>query len=262
MLAMRFYLRDLYAAYTDYVHAPEVTGGDTNYVALLRLALEWCGEREQRRTVTFVSFSYDLILERAMTAYWGFNPFDLSAYLSHPRAHLLKPHGSVGWHWGFGSSLGMTAGSVLNDGNRAIQRALIEDVDTSHPIGYGGPTGATSARDLVPALALPVDSKTEFIWPREQGEALDSLKATVTRLLTVGWRGLEPHFLPLLRPLVKGYGKVLVVAGGDEGDDEAVHIQARLHEVLEHVQAEGWRTFGQGFSEALASAELDWFFAD
>ena len=265
ILALSFYLRDLFSACTEYVHLPWVGGGDTNHLRLLDRVRQWGGGKAGR-TSTFVSFNYDLILERAMTRYSQFDPLELSGYLSDPLARLLKPHGSACWHWGFAGTLRSNNGPTLDLGRHAIERALSEDIDRDLLVlqNFTYRDGATSniAEDLLPALALPSDGKNEFVWPPEQNQAFEDLRGRVTRLMTIGWRALEPHFVPLLGPLIHPSCRVLVVAGGADGEQEASRILQRLQVSISSGSAQ-WRTYGEGFTGLLErSGELEWFLRD
>jgi len=53
MLAMRFYLRDLFAACTDYMCSPELAGGVTNHVALLIGSWNGAVRQPNRRVYLF-----------------------------------------------------------------------------------------------------------------------------------------------------------------------------------------------------------------
>lgn len=281
LLAFRFYLRDLFNACTDLVHKPEVGGGDTNHVRLIDRVREW-GTQNPNRTVTFVSFNYDLILETAMKACSSsFNPLELEDYVKDPLTRLLKPHGSACWYWWVNSpptnanekvleSMAAIARPVSlpleNSAGKAIQMALNHGIDRSQifpeKFGYNG-TGDAIAEKLIPALALPMDGKNEFVWPADQEKAFTDLSGSVTRLLTIGWRGLESHFVPLIPPLMNSSYKALVVAGGANGNQEASGITTRIRGTLNHVKSDRWREFGKGFAKLVeGSEELEWFLKD
>jgi len=263
MLAMRFYLRDLFAACTDYMCSPELAGGVTNHVALLNRLLEWCSPGN--RTVVFISFNYDFILERAMEALWGFRPLDLNNYLAHDRVQLLKPHGSVLWNWRVDHpSQAFRGGGWIQFGEASIDEALRNSVDETdiqcqafpQIEGLQVPLPIPS---MIPALALPTDDKS-FVWPQSQEDHLKSLQGTVTRVLTIGWRGLEPHFLPLLRPLVKHYARVLTVSGGAQADAESASTKARLLDAFDQVPPDSVMRYTGGFARLIEDRpkELEW----
>src|SRR5262249_32814330 len=62
--AFRFYLRDLLWSCTDYIDAPELVAGVTNYVTLVRRLTHWAGRR--LACICYVSFNFDLLLEKAI----------------------------------------------------------------------------------------------------------------------------------------------------------------------------------------------------
>ena len=272
LLAFSFYLRDLFNACTDRVD--QVGGGVTNHVRLIDRVREW-GTRKPNRTVTFVSFNYDLILENAMSSHiFSFNPLELQDYLKDPHTRLLKPHGSACWYWWDGSPptnhleqllspppVLPRSVSLENSARNAIRLALEHGIETSQifpqQFGYMG-SGDTISANLIPALALPMDGKNEFVWPSEQSEAFNQLEGRVTHLMTIGWRALESHFVPLLGPLASPSSKVLVVAKDD--DQETSNISQRLMAAITSTEMSQWRTYGQGFTGLLESSEeLKWF---
>ena len=266
LLALSFYLRDLFTACTDYVHAPEVGGGDTNQLRLLGEIRLWGGSKTQR-TVTFVSFNYDLILEHAMTVHSQFDPLKLSDYLNDPLSRLLKPHGSACWHWGFTPPSGTSSDSSLDAGQQAIDRAISEDPNRDRLVlqkfDYRNGSKSTVVDDLIPAICLPMDGKDTYVWPPEQRQALEKLHGQVTRLMTIGWRALEPGFLPLLKPLLHRSAKVLVVTGSKDGSNEAEAILQRLRETCTSADDNQWRIYGDGFTGLLEdSDEFKWFLED
>ncbi len=277
LLAFSFYLRDLFNACTDLMHRREVGGGDTNHVRLIYRVRYW-GTRKPDRTVTFVSFNYDLILETAMKACSSsFNPLELEDYVKDPLTRLLKPHGSACWYWWVNSPptnpldrlmspmISRPGGIPLENAARnAIQMALKHGIDRSQIIpqefGYNG-SGDALAEKLIPALALPMDGKNLFVWPTEQEQTFADLSGRVTRLLTIGWRGLESHFVPLIPPLMNSSYKALVVAGGANGNQEAYDTAVRLG--LGDQNIDRWKLLGTGFAKLLEGGEeLEWFLND
>ena len=131
LLAFRFFLRDVFALCTDAVHSASLTGGVTNHVALLSAAMDWCG-RKPSRSVVFISFNYDIILEQAMAAQWGFDALQLSDYLRHPQVQLLKPHGSIVWNWPLHGARPLTSEDDTDSFGRAsIELALSQEIDHS-----------------------------------------------------------------------------------------------------------------------------------
>jgi hypothetical protein len=76
---------------------------------------------------------------------------------------------------------------------------------------------------LMPALAIPATGKSDFICPNDHLESLDEVIPQVAKILIVGWKAGEQHFL---KRLAKGLGeknvKVLAVRGGIDGAKETL----------------------------------------
>jgi hypothetical protein len=249
LLATRFFLADLVWATTQYMLSEQLTGGITNYTHLLHRLLRWVGEDIKGRAVVVVSFNYDLLFEEAMRAQLG-HRLDMYTYLGNPNLVLLKPHGSVNWMWPIADKMSV-AGDALNRGTRVVAdwESAIEDrreIETSSNPTFG-PSSMHLSPLVVPAMALPVAKKSDFCWPRDQAEVFESLQGRVTRLMTIGRRGMEPHFTTLLRSKVKRNARALVVAGGRDGESEALRIMERLATQTDAAR-HGWDVYGDGFA--------------
>ena len=80
--------------------------------------------------------------------------------------------------------------------------------------------------DTYPAIALPVETKNELEFPDTHLTALRRIIPEVTKILIVGWRGTEEHFLKLWTEQgpPRASRKVLVVSGSQV---EAQQVEAR-----------------------------------
>ncbi len=67
----------------------------------------------------------------------------------------------------------------------------------------------------MPALAIPVVAKSEFVCPLNHLEALRVLLPRVTHIAAVGWRAAEEHFLTLLREHVQKHVAITAVCGNE-----------------------------------------------
>lgn len=261
LLAMRFYLRDLLWACTSYMHSPDLTGGVTNHLTLLRHLLDWA--RGGDRQVVIVSFNYDLIMERAMESSWDFSAGKRSSYLQHDRIKLVKPHGSAQWTWGIEGDASRVFGDALGRARQSIERAigasehrgLLECVPRAT---FENPDLVTDSHIQVPALAMPISRKSDFCWPPEQQDFFNDLPA-VSKVLTIGWRGLEEHFLALLKPKVSKDTRLLVVSGGPDGTTEAESTKQRIHDHVRDGRYVAPTADGEGFSVLCSSTTLRGF---
>src|SRR2546422_9217433 len=65
-----------------------------------------------------------------------------------------------------------------------------------HLVSSGDP-GILEGHYTYPAIALPVETKNEFEFPDAHLKKLRDVIPEVTRVLIIGWRGTEEHFLKL-----------------------------------------------------------------
>lgn len=107
----------------------------------------------------------------------------------------------------------------------------------------------------LPALALPVAGKSDFVWPSEQAEFLGGLRTRVRRVLTVGWRAAEPHFVEKLHPMVMSGHRAMLVTGGPSGDQDVKDIVTRFGSLGERLN---YRATTAGFSSIFADPNLEW----
>jgi hypothetical protein len=74
---------------------------------------------------------------------------------------------------------------------------------------------------IFPALSIPVENKDEFSCPVYHIAFLKDLLPRVTKVITIGWRGMEADFLELLRRhLPQEDQKLMIVSGKMEGAQE------------------------------------------
>jgi len=76
-------------------------------------------------------------------------------------------------------------------------------------------------RPTIPAIAIPVQTKGEFGCPSSHIAMLKECLSNVTKLLVIGWRANDMHFLNLLREGRQNI-EVFVVAGKPESANEVI----------------------------------------
>jgi hypothetical protein len=255
LMAARFYLRDLIWGAGKFALSPDVSGGVTRYTRLVQRLHEW--QSEEKRRLVFVSFNYDLLLESACAQVWGFQWGKRESYVIGDHALILKPHGSVQWE-APDQSLAPAALPVASAAEWTVNHAKNLEPDLKRLWCFNLDSTALTREPAIPVLAMPMAGKSDFLWPPEQREAFDSLKQSVTRVLTLGWRAAEPHFVQLMHSAVCDEHKRMVVTGGRSAENDAVHVHARLDEatgppLLKH------RTITDGFSGLdVDGAHLRW----
>jgi len=226
-----------------------VTSYVTNYGTLLA-DIAVAGIKE----ACFVSFNYDTLFEDALPTI-GVTIDSLDAYVAHPAFKVVKPHGSLNW------SHQLPTRTVFIEPPDAA-RWLIAQAPELNPSAefkfYRAPRfalGTVEATGLWPAIALPVARKLDFECPEPHMNALDACVPKVSKLLTIGWRGAEQHFLKRLAGKPRRRVSTLVV-GRDRKDAEEIGATLSGAGIVGRVQAANG-----GFTESLRK-EIPAFLAE
>jgi hypothetical protein len=178
---------------------------------------------------------------------------------AHPIFKLLKPHGSVDWarfvDIAPNTRLGIEQVIEQADSIKLTNKYLRADATNPRQM-------FTFERPIVPAIAVPVQTKTEdtFEWPQGQCATLEQFLPSVTKILIIGWQAREAHFLSKLR-LSHPRPKLahLMVVGRNAGDADATlkHFIGEIgpHAAKHYVGQEGFTQFvlnreGKAFLEA------------
>ena len=98
-------------------------------------------------------------------------------------------------------------------------------ISTEYPIAWSKRQFDTDRFPLFPAIALPLVQKTSFECPEDHLRTLREALPDVTKILIIGWRGTEEHFLTLLREHLKNPPTMMTVASGV---DEASQVGSDL----------------------------------
>jgi hypothetical protein len=224
LLAIRYYLQLIFR-----VIVPDWLGeiGDfTNYDALLEQIRH---HRKGSEPVCLVTFNYDTLLERALNKQFKMTFEVLDDYIRCPDYKVFKLHGSQNW----GKRV-ESAPTMLFQQNQDPHRRpdlMIEHVER---IGVSKVfeiydtverSGRFSGPPLYPAVAIPVATKTDstFECPVNHLGQLAELLPRVTKLLTIGWRGQEQHFLGMLKKL-KQEVEITAVAHSVQAAEETIGL--------------------------------------
>jgi hypothetical protein len=198
LFAARFYIQKVINRYTDRVI--EETSGHTAYVSLLNQLKDWIEESPSDRFVDIVTFNYDSLLELAMKHVFNYDwsrKDPLTGYYAGTNLRLYKPHGSINW--------GRTI--MLNGRSHSYLRAgsIIDDFEKVELVNHFGFVGSASFRDdlaktYIPAIAVPFGTKTNFDeCPSAMLEAMKSAIKEADKVITLGWKGADAHFVSLLK---------------------------------------------------------------
>jgi hypothetical protein len=256
LVAMRMYCRDRLRLATEATLSPGVSGGITTYTSLVALLRQWA--KDESGHVCFVNFNYDLLLETAcQNGLWGLSVNNVDTYTSDRYMSVLKPHGSINWAYRVAdntlSSL-RAADAIAVQGSTAQtgqieESGLRELKQDESPGNYVHPA--------VPAVALPTAAKSSFVWPQSQSDFFDNLGPCIPRVLTIGWRGAEPHFVPRLMGKVWNTSRILVCSPSEQDANE---VRTNLRGVIEHNPRTTQHR--HGFESLVGSEALETFLSD
>src|ERR1700678_880675 len=190
--AIRYYLHMMLGAVEE--RWKETTRDITNHKTLLDQIARW---RKRTEQVCLVTFNYDNMLEAALPVV-GMQIHHLKDYVGHDTYKLFKLDGSVDWGRVIGAP---TLDPALNGWTLAeavIDNAANLRLTDEFRIAKGYPMPRLGQEMLFPAIAIPVQSKTHFECPEGHLKLLRELIPQTTKLLMIGWRATENHFLKLL----------------------------------------------------------------
>lgn len=221
--AFRFYLREL--LYRSALRVQEQNDGINAYSRLVHELVNWSNKTNQ--IVCFINFNFDPLLEWACQVEIPFKPERLKDYYGGKRVFVLKPHGSVLWSWedeGIPEEIGIEPyESVIdcgepNGGESFVLHACKTPTDMF-------PDKNTNLFNCAyPALALPMTGEKTFVWPDEQEDLFRNRFqiGAFGKILTIGWRGNEEHFVNLLTDRVSNHSTLWTVTSQNPGDTEEV----------------------------------------
>lgn len=250
MAAIRFYLHFMiWECDKQWNEVVESAGGITNYITLLDQLRR---SRRPDEPVCLVTFNYDRMIERALGSV-GVAIETISQYIENDAFKVFKLHGSA--HWARevdtpGIDLGRNVWEVGRD---LIQRAGQLNISTRYRVVQEYPIGKSDGVALFPAIAVPVETKHEYECPQDHLDCLRGYLPTITKLLLIGWRGTEQHFLGLLKEALPQKVPLYAVAGDRQ----------QAEEVIASIEQAGIRVAGTpangGFSHFVVSREAEEF---
>lgn len=214
LAAVRYYLHDMLWACGD--AWLQEAHGVTNYRTLLDEINRF---RRPDEIVSLVTFNYDTLLESGLQDL-GFTITLVSNYIhQNPHYKVFKVHGSVNWGQVVDSA---DFEAVRHDMHpyptieRMITRVNNFQITESFVLSRTRPMGWVDGRPVFPAIAIPVQAKSKFACPQSHIDCLEKLLPKVTKILIIGWRATEQHFLQLLDAHLPKLVYVYIVAGAEE----------------------------------------------
>ena len=208
LLSVRFYLRSIIEVCESQWCLG--AGGISNYKTLL-------DQTRRFGSALLVTFNYDTLLERALSALF-FRKFDrMSDYIDPSGFSVLKLHGSTDW---VQIVTGAHANGQSPSDDEIIESAASLEVHTViHRSEQGKSSGNPIGQQVIPALAIPIAQKREFMCPDSHLTYLQSALPNVTKIIIIGWRASEAHFTQMLRENLSSSVEVIAVCGSaSEGE--------------------------------------------
>jgi hypothetical protein len=173
--------------------------------------------------VLFVTFNYDILLERAVTDLTDHQFASVHDYISDCGFSIIKVHGSANWgrvavvDWEADSS------AVWQVTHKLIAESASIEITNEYVVSGDRPIFRDSKnRALVPAIAIPVESKQHFECPESHLRQLSAALPHIRKLLIVGWRGMDGHFVALLKAGLQETVLGHVVCGSSNASTDVV----------------------------------------
>ena len=172
-------------------------------------------------------------------------------YTNNKPHKLLKLHGSVNWAHPVMLPFNYRTGSETLSISELIDSSNIFKVVPQYEFIDSPPPLAKQA--MVPAIAIPIESKNEFECPPEFIYTLQTIIPQVDKIITIGWRETEKHFLNLLVDNLPQKVNMLVVA----------ESPSSVSATIENIQIAGvkgnFKTSQDGFTEFIINRKIDDF---
>ena len=201
-----------------------VHAGVTNYGTLMDHIARW---RSNYKRVVVVTFNYDTMIEDAFEVV-GVKISSMSDYVRDSRYQLVKIHGSVNWARDIAEPLNLNPNDpriLINEAGRIRTSDTWWMVD-QYPVSSVPLPDQRRRIAAVPAIALPLLSKSSFECPPEHLQALEDALPHVSKVLVMGWRAMEPNFNALLKKHIYNQLWHIVAGSRQAGEDAVRHLTA------------------------------------
>jgi len=200
LISLRYYLSEVVQLTTQHWHAQ--TGGVTNYVRLLHQLRDW--SEDTNTNIAFATFNYDTLLEKAAEAALQKSLTETKDYIYSHWYKIYKLHGSVDWLRMIHGVAPLTSQEQPSRQFDVLPHSTTLELTTHYAKKDSLEVPAiTIGTAFIPAIAVPTATKSGFECP--EAHILD-LKATlphITKILIIGWRATERHFLKLWKDIPK-----------------------------------------------------------
>jgi hypothetical protein len=254
LTAVKFYLQSI--VFECEQASTRLAQGVTNHLTLIDLIEK---SRPKGEAVCLITFNYDCLIERALADGVNFSIASPLEYICKPRYKLFKLHGSVNW----GHIIMLMPSRQFRGRNDHEMNEMIRDADkiersSDFEIVNEIPAFNIGAQFVFPAITIPAEQKTKFSCPPSHIDMLKSLLPNVTKLLVIGWRGAENHFLQMAGPILGTTNTTaleigIVSASRDSCSETEVAIAGAI------TGPRDWSYFPNGFTNFIVSRAAESF---
>jgi hypothetical protein len=241
LAAVRYYIHS--ALWECLKNWQQEHGGITNYKTLLD-QIEFWRSAAAGQQVCLATFNYDTMLEEAASEFLKYRFDTLNSYISRSDYTIVKLHGSINWGRQVEPDLRFTLEGPVNE---IINHADEIKIGKSYKLLSEPITNFSEP--MYPALAIPLENKTDFECPEDHLSHLKEFLPKVKKIVTIGWRATERHFLTLLSQHMDHAPYVMSVAADRQEGTKIMQSLARGNPYSE--AADG------GFSDFVRRREMD-----
>jgi len=181
--------------------------------------------------VCLVTFNYDTLLESALQARKINIGSTMESYIDPRwRFSVIRLHGSVKWARRIDNFTGPTTsqpsfeGIIEAAGSLELGDYCIVNKAQRKASMLGG-------QHVFPALAIPLEQKRNFECPKSHLAVLKDRLSKVTKLLIIGWRAADEHFVELLKEGLKPGVRTLVVDANKQEAESIIFTLKHKHEL-------------------------------
>jgi hypothetical protein len=230
LFAVRYYLRMLIEKCEN--DWDRHTNGISNYKTLLDQV------RDLPEVAALVTFNYDTLIERALEGF-KLRPSSIDGYTSGAKFKLFKLHGSINWKQWFPNS---ATPSLCNFNDQPPESVMIDaapPLDSDTVFELDGVTPRVPQTELwlfAPALAVPTVSKQTFVSPSNHLAELERIIPKVNKIVIVGWRAGEQHFLKMLKNRLPDTVHAIAACAGGEAETLLRMHEAGINVVCQRVR--------------------------
>lgn len=197
--------------------------------------------------VNFVTFNYDLLLERAIDSSLK-KFFNLQDYINGP-IRIIKIHGSCDWFNPM-SKVGNNAYTTLKDHPEFLSKPNKQILTKRW---WQQENSGAHQFFLIPVISMPTTVTKSFACPYDHMELLMKDLPETQKVLIIGWKAADTFFLEQFKKIENPID-LTVVSGSKKGVEEttqAVEKYVKINKKVSFV----------GFSDFIGSNECESFFS-